>query len=94
MGCCLLAFLSWLSPRVAIVFVWLFTNRTTEAFTSFFIGLLGFVFLPWTTLAYVVVYSVPFGVSGLGWFIVILAFVIDLSSYGSGAQARRRRAAA
>src|SRR6476646_6538365 len=95
MGCCLLAFLSWLSPRVAIVFSWIFWNeRTTAAFDTFIVPFIGFLFLPWTTLAYLGAYSPPFGVSGLGWFIVILAFLVDLSSYGSGARARQQRARA
>lgn len=51
---------------------------------------LGFFLLPWTTLAYAVMWgSGTHGVHGFEWFIVILAFVFDLGSYFEG---RRQRA--
>ena len=85
---CLLALLAWLSPRLAIFVLWLFTDRMAHAFHSFWIAALGFVFLPWTTLAWAVCYAVPKGVQGFGWFLVILAFLVDLASYGSARKAR------
>jgi hypothetical protein len=51
------------------------------------VPLLGFFLLPWTTLAYAVMWSS--GSNGVEWFIVILAFAFDLGSYSQG---RRRRA--
>lgn len=54
------------------------------------IPLLGFFLLPWTTLAYAVMWSVgAHGVSGFDWFIVILAFVVDLGAYAGRDRARR-----
>jgi hypothetical protein len=53
------------------------------------VPLLGFFLLPWTTLAYTVMWSSSNRVSGFEWFIVILAFVIDLGSYASRDRARR-----
>ena len=95
MGCgCLLALGAMLSPRLAIFIVWLFTDRMGIAFQHFWMGLLGFFFLPWTTLAWALAYQRHTGVTGFGWFIVILAFLVDLSSYGAASQARRRRATA
>jgi hypothetical protein len=95
MGCgCVIALLAMLSPRVAIFFVWAFTNRMTVAFTSFWIGLFGFFLLPWTTLAWAVCYAPVRGVTGFGWFFVILAFVVDLSTHVGTAQARRDKRAA
>jgi hypothetical protein len=53
------------------------------------VPLLGFFLLPWTTLAYAVMWSVgTHGVTGFEWFIVILAFLFDLGSY---AESRRGR---
>ena len=58
MGCgCLLALGAMLSPRLAIFFVWLFTDRMGIAFERFWMGLLGFLFLPWTTLAWALAYQ-------------------------------------
>ena len=52
---------------------------------------LGFFLLPWTTLAYAVMWSVgTHGVKGFEWFIVILAFLFDLGSWREGRGARRR----
>ena len=94
MGCgCLLALGAMLSPRLAILFVWLFTDRMGIAFERFWMGFLGFLFLPWTTLAWALAYQPHTGVTGFGWFVVIFAFVVDLSSYGAASQSRRRNAA-
>ncbi len=49
---------------------------------------LGFFLLPWTTLAYAVMWSSSDGVVGFEWFIVILAFFIDLGSYGVSQRSR------
>src|SRR5213076_2725216 len=92
MGCCLFALASWLSPRLGIVLAWIFWNeRTSLAFSTFIVPLLGFIFLPWTTLMFIVAYAPIGGVSGLGWFLVILAFLADIASYTSGQRAQRRR---
>jgi len=53
---------------------------------------LGFFLLPWTTLAYAVMWSSSNGVAGFEWFIVILAFVFDLGSYAQGSRRREARA--
>jgi hypothetical protein len=89
---CLFAMGAAFFPRLAVLFVWLFTNRVTIAFHNTFIWpLLGIIFLPFTTLMYVLVYTVPSGVVGLGWFLVILGFLLDLSSYSSSAYTNRNR---
>lgn len=52
--------------------------------------MLGFVFLPWTTLAYALVYSGR-DVSPVGWLFVALALFADVSSHGASARERGRR---
>ena len=94
MGCgCLIALLAMASPRIAIFFVWLFTDRMAVAFSSFWIAFVGFLVLPWTTLAWAFAYQPVKGVTGFGWIIVAFAFFVDVSSYAGSAQARRERAA-
>jgi hypothetical protein len=78
-----------ISPRLALFLLWLFTNLLSRAFESWFVPLLGFFLLPWTTLAYAGMWSSSDRVSGFEWFIIILAFLIDLGSY---AQSSRRQA--
>lgn len=99
MGCgCLIALATLLSPRLAL-FILLLVGRLSEVFTSFWIGLIGFLFLPWTALAWAVAFQVsPLGpsyapgVTGFGWFVVALGVVFDISSYTSSERARRQRA--
>lgn len=43
---------------------------------------LGIVFLPWTTLMYVIV--ADNGMTGLGWLWIGLMLIADLASYGGG----------
>ncbi|MFT6563670.1 MAG: hypothetical protein ACJAY5_000403 [Actinomycetes bacterium] len=60
----------------------------TLAFQSGWIGIIGFLFLPWTALAWVICYAPVFGVSGFGWFIVGLGFIADIGSYASSKTSR------
>ncbi len=81
---CLLALLALISPRLALFFIWIFSDALSRAFEGWLLPLLGFFLLPWTTLAYVGMWEAGTGeVSGFEWFIVILAFVIDLGAYAS-----------
>ena len=87
---CLIALFALIGPRVALVFTAIFSDMITRATDSIVVAFLGFLFLPWTTLAYVVMYDVGAGlqVEGLEWFVVGLAFVADIGSYVSGRSAR------
>lgn len=88
---CLLALLALISPRLVLVLLWLFDDLLSRAYDSWIVPFLGFFLLPWTTLAYAAMWSVGSdGVSGFEWFIVILAFVVDLGSWAGRDKARRR----
>ncbi len=50
MGCCALVLASWISPRFVLFLMWIFGDRLDFAFDSFWAGLAGFVFLPWTSV--------------------------------------------
>ena len=86
---CLVALLALLSPRLALFAIFLFSDLLSRAFDSWFVPLLGFFLLPWTTLAYAVMWSSSDQVTGFEWFIVILAFVIDLGAYASRGRVKR-----
>lgn len=88
---CLLALLAAISPRLVIFLLWVFTDRLTLAFRSGWEGVLGFIFLPYTTLFYALVYAPGKGVDAFGWLIVALGVLLDLSSLTVGSRARRRR---
>ena len=89
--CCLVSILLLFGPRLAIVVGYLFDGPHFDAAVgSFLVSCLGFIFLPWTLLAYVLVWRPFVGVEGFGWLIVALAFLIDLGSYGGGYRNRGR----
>jgi hypothetical protein len=88
---CLLALLAAISPRLVIFLLWIFSDRLTIAFHSGWEGIIGFIFLPCTTLFYALVYSPGKGVDPFGWFIVALGVLLDLSSHAFSSRARRRR---
>lgn len=86
---CFAALLALISPRLAIFFIWVFGDLLGRAFESWWLPLLGFFVLPWTTLAYAVMWGTGGNeVAGFEWFIVILAFFFDLGSYLQGSKAR------
>ena len=87
---CLIALFALIGPRVALVFTAIFSDMISRAIDSLVVAFLGFLFLPWTTLAYVVFYDVGQRSRGRGfeWFLVGLAFVIDVGSYAGGRWAR------
>lgn len=87
--CCLLVILALLGPRAGIILWWLFDmSRWSRAFDTIIWPILGFIFLPWTTLAYVLVFSQ--GIVGLDWIVLIIGLLVDLGSYGGGYTKRRR----
>lgn len=88
---CFFALLSLVSPRLALVVIWLVSGWIGEAIHPWWVGLLGFFILPWTTLAYVVMFAVSpdLQVAGFAWFVVAFAFVLDAGSYLSSRVFRR-----
>jgi hypothetical protein len=89
---CLIALLALISPRLALFFIFLFSNMLDRAFDGWLLPLLGFFLLPWTTLAYTVMWDTGTNtVDGLEWFIVVLAFLADLTSYAGGRSYRYAR---
>lgn len=82
-----------LSPRLAIFFVWVFSDRMSVAFDHAWMGFVGFIFLPWTTLMWTFAYAPVRGVRGFGWILVGVALLADLGVWGGSSQVRRERAA-
>jgi hypothetical protein len=89
---CIFALISAISARFALFLVWIFTDRLAVAFHSGWEAVLGFIFLPYATLFYALVYSPHKGVDGFGWVIVALGILLDLTTGMFGTRRRRRRA--
>jgi hypothetical protein len=87
--CCLALTAGVLGPRIALLAWWIFGDRVELAFDSWVWPLLGLIFLPWTTLAYLIVWSPIVGVDGGEWIIVALGFLADVVTYTSRAAASR-----
>jgi hypothetical protein len=90
--CCFFASLAVLGPRFALAMVWIFGSRVDNAFDSWIWPLLGLLFLPWTTLFYVLLWSPIGGVSGGEWFLVAAGVVFDMMTYSSRYASQRYRA--
>ncbi len=86
---CLIALIGLISPRLALILLAIFSDMLSRAFDSWLVPLLGFFLLPWTTLVYALVWDDGHRVTGFDWFLVGIAFVIDLGSYAGGGRARR-----
>ena len=91
--CCLALIAGFIGPRIALFVWWIFGNKVDAAFDSWIWPLLGLVFLPWTTLAYVVAWGPVHDVSGLGWLLVALGLAADIATYSARAARARYRAA-
>jgi hypothetical protein len=87
---CIFVLFALISPRLALFLLWLFSDLLDRAFDSWVVPLLGFFLLPWTTLTYAAFWDWGSGrqVEGFEWFFVVLAFLIDITSYGAGRRAR------
>jgi hypothetical protein len=87
---CLFLTLLFLGPRAAILFWWLIEPvRWSLVYDTFLVPFLGFIFVPWTTLMYVVV-GIG-GVTGWDWLWMALALFADIASYAGGALGGRGR---
>ena len=88
--CCFLTALILAGPRLGIVVWWLLQPvRWQAAFPSFIWPLLGFIFVPWTTLMYVLV--APGGVVGFDWVWLGLAVLADVAMHAGGGYGNRNR---
>ena len=87
---CLFLSLIFLGPRSVILLWWLFEPiRWSATFDTLFVPFLGALFIPWTTLMYVLVQ--PGGVTG--WDLLWLGFALaaDIASVAGGAIGGRGR---
>ncbi|MHA6794244.1 hypothetical protein ACVGVM_12165 [Pseudonocardia bannensis] len=87
---CLFFLLLLFGPRLVGVLWWLFEPLRWDAtFGTVLVPVLGLIFLPWTTLMYVLV--APGGIGGFDAIWLALAVLVDLSGYAGGGVYRSRR---
>jgi hypothetical protein len=86
---CLLALFAGVFPRLGVFIIWVARpERVDAAFDTWIWPLLGIIFLPFTTLIYVVLYR-PGGLEGWDWFWITIAVLLDVSHWGVGYTQRR-----
>ena len=87
---CLTAFVASFS-RITLLMIWLARPvLVNNAFNTFLLPCLGFLFLPITTLMYVFLWS-PAGLQGLDWLWIALAAIMDLATIASAGYSNRER---
>ena len=91
MPCCVFALVALALPRIALLLIWLFTDWLARAYETWIIPLLGFVLMPYTTLAYMgAMLNNNHTVSGWWLALVVVAVLVDIGHWGGGFGARRR----
>jgi len=92
---CLFALIALITPRFILFVMWLFTDYLNTAFSSGWWGLLGFLFLPTTTIAYAIAQNefttVTGGIEAAGIIVIVLGLVIDLGMLGGSGRGIAKR---
>jgi hypothetical protein len=77
-------------PRIALVLLFLFSRYLEHAYHGLLLPLVGFLFLPLTTLAYAWMVNTGRPTVGINLIILIVAVIIDLGGLSGGEYHRRR----
>jgi cytochrome b561 len=91
---CLIVILAMLMPRGVLFLIWLLTGWFGAAYQTWHWPLLGFLFMPYTTLAYMAaMLNNNHSLSGWWLVLVVLAVLTDLGLWGGGSKRRRKKRA-
>lgn len=88
---CILVLLVLAFPRVVLVLMFLLSNYLERAYHGIILPVLGFIFLPLTTIVYAWLVNSHLPLNGVYLLILIVAVVIDVGGVGGGEWHRRRR---
>jgi hypothetical protein len=88
---CLLVLLIVGFPRLMLVLMWLFSSILDRAYHGMVIPLLGFLFLPITTIVYAWMASQGMPLDGFNLVILIIAVLLDAGSHGTSVRSYSRR---
>ncbi len=88
---CLLVILIVAFPRIVLAVLFFTSNYLQHAYTNLLIPLIGFIFLPLTTLAYAWMVNSHLPIAGINLIILVIAVVIDIGGLGGGEYHRRSR---
>ena len=85
---CLLLVVVLFFPRIVLVLLWLFSNYLEHAYHGILIPLLGFIFLPLTTIVYAWLVNAGLPIAGINVLWIVLAVIIDAGGWGGGVRRR------
>jgi hypothetical protein len=88
---CLLLLVVLAFPRIVLAVLFFTSNYLDKAYHGLLVLILGFVFLPLTTLAYAWMHNSGMPIEGLNLILLVLAVVIDLGGLSGGEYHRRSR---
>jgi hypothetical protein len=88
---CILVLLVLAFPRLVLVLMALFSSYLDRAYHGLLIPLLGFFFLPVTTIVYAWLMNSHRPLEGVNLLILVVAVIIDAGGLGGGEWHRRRR---
>jgi hypothetical protein len=88
---CILVLLVLAFPRVVLVLMAIFSSYLDRAYHGLLIPLLGFFFLPLTTIVYAWLVNSHRPLDGVNLLILVVAVIIDAGGLGGGEWHRRRR---
>jgi len=87
---CLLLIVVLAFPRIVLALLFFFSNYIERAYHGVLLPLLGFIFLPLTTLAYAWMANSGMPIEGINLVILVVAVLIDAGGIGGGAYRRGR----
>jgi hypothetical protein len=81
---CILLLLVLAFPRVILVLMFLMSNYLGRAYHGLLIPILGFIFLPLTTIVYAWEVNSHMAMQGTNLIILLVAVIIDVGGLGGG----------
>jgi hypothetical protein len=94
---CLLAFTAALAPRLVLILAWIFSDRWDAVWGGdILMPLLGVIFLPYTTIMYLLAWSPSLagggGIEGWDWMWILLGLLLDIWKWSQMWQNRKEAA--
>jgi len=87
---CLFAMLIATLPRVALILGWLFSPRWDTVWAgNWFWPLMGFLFLPFTTVMYILLWNPLTGIAGWDWMWIGMGVLLDVMKWAQIAVQRK-----
>jgi hypothetical protein len=87
---CLLLIVGIAFPRLILALLFFFTNYLERPYHGLLVPLLGFLFLPLTTLIYAIIINSGHRPDGIYLVAIVICVLADLGFLGGGVRSRRR----